>query len=136
MEDTKKPQTFYNIISFIAIVLLIIGIYFSVKTIVNFIAFDKYPVNISFLSMMSISPYGSEEDCSSSVFISPAVYTDSGETREPTAEEKKQQEEEKQNCLKSVEKNRKQTKVNDILTSFLFLFLGVGILATRRYMVK
>lgn len=40
------------------------------------------------------------------------------------------------NCLKKIEKNREMTKQNDIWTSFMLVFLGTGILITKRFYLK
>lgn len=132
MENIQKPNNIlYAIISFIGIVLLLIGIYSAVKTTVNFLAFEKYPIDNGFLSF-AFSPYRSETECSNPQ----KYYTNDGQERAATEQEKQDAKVQEKSCLSQVQDSRKSAKTNDISASILYLFLGAGILLTRKFMFK
>ena len=60
-------------------------------------------------------------------------YGQDGNIRQPNAEEQKQQNMTQENCLKGVTDAQQQAKVNDIGASAFFLFLGLGVLFSRRF---
>ncbi len=145
-QNDRKPNAWITLIGF---VLLLIGLYSSIRTAVNLIVFPKYPT-VSVLSFGSAGFYGPrEEDC----MIYPPPFTDeivaTGNTSInvglETIEEKKQLMEQKkmmedqakkqqEACISGAVQMREQTKVNDISQSLLFLFLGGGVLLVRKYL--
>lgn len=132
METIQKPNSIlYAIISFIGIVLLLIGIYAAVRTTVNVFTFEKYPIDNGFFSFV-FSPYQSEADC-----LNPQkYYTNDGKERTATEQEKQDAKVQEESCLSQVQDSRKSAKTNDISASILYLFLGAGILLTRKFMFK
>lgn len=122
-------------ILFVGVLLLLIGIYAFSRTIINMVAFPKYP-NTGVLSMnfSGAPPYSQrEEDC----IYSRLYYKDDGQTtRPPTVEEKAQDTTDEKKCLSSVAEGRETAKVNDISQSTLFLFLGIGVLLFRKFFLK
>ena len=61
-------------------------------------------------------------------------YKNDGQTtREATREEKERDEHQEKVCLEGVRQSRATAKVDDIAQSLLFLFLGGGVLVTRRF---
>lgn len=130
----QKKSKVNSFISLLGLILLLLGIFMSVKTGINLAFFDKYPTMGS-TSLAPIffggMPYSQrEEDC----MIYPQIYTKmSGEPRAATEDEKKMEEVQKQSCINSVIQARETAKINDISTSLLFLFLGLGVLIGRRY---
>lgn len=157
MDAASKNSSAYSWLTFLGILLLLIGIFASVRTVFNLVAFDKYP-------QLGVVPstifpgdmyYPRETDCnfpapypveplietqpitieSESVDLSGKVIK--GEkivvTPTPYKEKPKETYEEKQkkSCLANVEESRQATKMNDISKSLFFLFLGGGLLASR-----
>ena len=125
----NKPKA-HTWIAFIGSVLLLIGIYAGVRTGMNVALFDKYPQNgVLSINFNGTPPYFQmEKDCSY-----PQTYTDKdGKSRPATVEEKNNEQEQKRLCLEGVKEARNNAKVNDISQSLFFLFLGAGILVTRK----
>lgn len=123
-------------ITFIGVILLLIGIYGTTRTIVNLKVFEKYP-QTGVLSL-NLGGYGTtyyqrEEECT----YPRTYYTMDGlKVRPPTPQEKEQEKTDIRNCLTGVFEARQSAKINDISQSFLFLFLGIGVLVTRRIFFK
>lgn len=115
-------------ITFIGLIMLLVGIYGSVRTVLNFTLFPKYPTSGAINLTGTPFYFGPrEEDC---MYISsppPMMGTDAKAAATETEIQKK-------NCLAGVKSAQEQAKVNDIGQSALFLFLGVGILASRKYL--
>ncbi len=122
-------------ITFIGLVLVLIGVYLSVKTIINYIAFNKYPTGgVLNLNLAGITAYPQrEQDC-----LSPQIYyLPDGRTTRPASQEEKDNEKiQQKNCLDGIKDSREQAKVNDISESLLFLFLGIGLLTTKKIFFK
>lgn len=126
-------------VTLIGLLLLLIGIYASGRTVVNLVAFQKYPTAgvLTFNFMGSGMYFPREEDCMMQVQMDIVPYP--GETEATLSEEEKslQKEQEKQQqeiCLSGIVDARKQARVNDISRSLLFLFLGGGVLGLRKYL--
>ncbi|QQG44156.1 MAG: hypothetical protein HYW86_04845 [Candidatus Roizmanbacteria bacterium] len=118
-------------ITFIGVVLLLIGIYASVKTVVNLTLFEKYPqtgvLSINFFGAPTY--YQREQDC----LYPQTYYTPDGQkTRQPNEEEKTREKNQQKICVEGVKEQRQTAKINDISQSLLFLFLGAGVLAARK----
>lgn len=118
-------------ITFIGIVLLLIGIFASVRTLYNTTMLAAYPQSgVLYFNMSGMVPYYQRaSDC----IQNQPYYGADGAVRESSAEEKKQQMLTQENCLKGVVDTQAQAKTNDIGTSAFFLFLGVGVLLSRRF---
>ena len=117
-------------ILFIGIFLILIGLYATGRTVINILAFPKYPTTgVLNISMMGIAPYEQrEEDC----YYPQTYYDIEGKLRTATPEEKEQEKVNEERCLSSVKSSREATKANDISQSVLFLFLGTGVLIARK----
>lgn len=101
-------------VTFTGTLLLLIGIFFGARTLVNMFLFTKYPTTPS-TSLAGLIGFGSninEESCNYS-----AVGT-SG-TPDPT-------------CLKMVADARDTARVTDITNAVFFVFIGGGVLYTRK----
>jgi len=136
MKQKEVKQTKTNaFISLLGLLLLLLGIYMSVRTGINLAFFKKYPttgvisIGSAFFGGM---PYSQrEEDCMMSY---PQTYfNDKGQPRPATGEDKKMEEQQKKLCVSGVIEGREATKINDISSSFLFVFLGAGVLIGKRY---
>jgi hypothetical protein len=131
MKKSKLPDW----ITFIGIVLLLLGVYASIRTVINMTLFEKYPTEgVISLNFSGQAPYSQKEsDCTY-----PQLYymPDGRTTRPPSADEISVQKEQQQNCLASVAQARQNAKNNDIAQSLMFLFLGTGILVSRKIFFK
>lgn len=120
---------------FIAVILVLLGLYAGVRTAVNIAFIDKYPAGgVIPIYFGTYGPlYQREEDCT----YTRLYYKDDGHTTRPATEEEKAQEaQDTKNCLNGVREARVSAKVNDISTSLLFLFLGLGTLAAYKIFLK
>ena len=129
----KEPKSKVNsFISLIGLLLLLLGVYMSVRTATNFVFFKKYPTTgvMPTMTFMGGMPYSQrEEDC-----MYPQTYfKPDGQSRSATSDEKKVEEQQRKTCISGVEQGREAAKVNDISSSLLFIFLGVGVLVGKRY---
>lgn len=129
MQKTKSSENKISyFVSVLALIFLLLGIYGSVRTILNFKLFEKYPNG----GVLSFNNYFGEreEDCSYPM----PYFTMEGQARPATPEEEKMAAEQKELCLSRVAKSRETAKVNDISISLLYLFLGAGIFVGKRYL--
>lgn len=120
---------------FFGVLFLLIGIYATAHTLFNIYALPKYPQSgvLSLPIFASYTPsYGREQDCTY-----PRVYYDpEGKLRSANTEEKIQEEKEQGNCLSGITESREAARQNDIHQSAFFLFLGVGLLFGRKYLLR
>ena len=131
--NNKQSKT-NAFISLIGLFLLLMGIFMTVRTGVNLIFFKKYPTT----GIMAIAtpffggmPYSQrEEDC---MMYPQMYYKPDGQPRTATADEKKMEEQQKKSCVSGVEQSREAAKINDISSSLLFVFLGLGVLIGKRF---
>lgn len=121
-------QAVKTIITFIGIVSLLLGIYFSFRTFEK-LQLKEYP--------LYVQSQGSEFDC-----MNPTVYysyNDKGQisgTREPFAGEKNRDKISQENCIKKIQLLRQNAKTSDINEVVLWLLLGIGILGSRKFLFK
>jgi len=133
-KEIKQSKT-NAFISLLGLLLLLLGIYMSVRTGINLTFFKKYPTT-GVLSIGSAffggMPYSQrEEDCMMSY---PQTYfDDKGQPRPATNDDKRMEEQQKKYCISGVEQAREASKINDISSSLLFVFLGMGVLIGKRY---
>jgi len=128
----KKPQKSGSVIALIGLVLLLVGIYASVRTTINLIFFEKYPVNgVLTINIGAYPPYYSqrEEDCQYPM----SYFTPNGEPRPATDDEKSYEKKQLEICLSGVAQARESAKINDVSMAGLFLLLGIGVLVGKRY---
>lgn len=126
-EEVKKLPAW---ITFISLVLLLIGIYGTARTLINLKFFEKYPTEGILTVPWSMPVYPQrEQDCNY-----PQLYyqADGRTTRAATAEEKANETITLKNCLEGISEARNKAKINDISQSLLFLLLGTGLLAGRK----
>lgn len=127
-ENTSPKKQLPQTVSIVALVFLLIGIFAILRTVSNFLLFEKYPNN----GVLSFGfNYGQrEEDCHY-----PMTYFDfEGKPRSATTEEQQIADEQKAICLDSVKNSRQMAKINDISVSLFFIFLGAGVLVGKRYL--
>lgn len=76
--------------------------------------------------MSRIDSQGRAEDCETTSF-----YTEPGKEMS-----KDEQQKQKESCVSAVKESRNQAKTADVRQSVLFLFLGLGTLLTRKWLVS
>jgi len=130
--ETKSKV--HTVIAFIGVICLLVGIFATIRTGLHLTMFKKYPsTGVLTLSFYGYIPYGQrEEDC---IIYPQTYYTPDGKTRIATEDEKKMEKTQKDNCLSNILYTREMTKMNDIGISLFFLFMGVGILVSKRFIL-
>ena len=106
----------------------------TVRTATNLIFFKKYPTTgvMPTLQMFGGMPYSQrEEDCT--MMSAQPYFKPDGQPRAATSDEKLLAEQQKNSCISGVVQARDAAKVNDISSSLLFLFLGLGVLIGKRF---
>lgn len=123
-----------TLVTFVGVILLLIGIYSSLRTALNFIVFKNYPTtSIYYINLTGVPPHMQrDEDC---MYLQ-TYFTPDGKTRPATPEEKANEKEQQRLCLTGVRDARENAKASDVSSSLLFLFLGLGILTTKRFFFK
>lgn len=126
MNEKKPNHWIEKLISFLGFFIFLLGIYASLRTGYNLIFLkNNYPTT----SVINLNPFpysSFEEDCYQQ-FNYP-YFDDKGRPRKPYREEQELRQENIKNCLKRIEKQRRETKINDIWISFFLLFFGGSII--------
>lgn len=120
-----------KLILFAGIVFVLLGIYAIFRVGLNLWIYpDKYPTSGIFGGY-----YGQrEEDC---YFQAPGPYYDAkGMTRPITPEEQKMADDNQARCLSGVVETRKAAKLNDFSSIGFYLLIGLGILASKKWIIK
>ena len=131
--EGNHPHRSRDLILILGVIFFIIGLYGLVRVSVNMLALEKYPTSgVYSFGFFNAAPYYEqrESDC-----MYPMVYykPDNMTTREPTKEEKERDENQQKVCLEGISQSRATSKADDIAQSLLFLFLGGGVLVSRRF---
>ena len=113
------PTIYFYLLSAIGMVLFIIGLFNSVHYIVGVTAYDKYPLR-----------FGSESRCDYM-----PVPASVGETK-GTATSAKGSGEPREDCLKSLEKERQTTKADDLEKSLAFTIIGLLVFCSHFYFAR
>lgn len=111
---------YFYLVSVVAIVLLMFGAYNGITFAVNSTQFEKYPL-----------PWGGEDRCAYTMSPPMQVALAPSGTPQQSAEEKKAMEEQKNSCLRSLEMERKQNKVNNLKDALTFTLLGLILFGTH-----
>lgn len=109
------PTIYFYVLSAIGMVLFIIGLFNSIHYIVGITAYDKYPLR-----------YGAESRCDYMPRVAPIEGSD--DIRSDTNA--------KEDCLKSLEKERETTKADDLEKSLAFTIIGFMVFGTHFYFVR
>jgi|GEM_PF-2433532 len=128
----EKKTTIDKIILFTGVIFVLLGIYSIFKVSLNFWIYpEKYPTS----GIFSGGYYGQrEEDC---FFQMAGPYMDAkGLARPITPEEKLLETENRERCLSGVIEARKAAKINDLSSIGFFLLIGLGILASKKWLIK
>ncbi|MBI2011601.1 hypothetical protein HYS91_02415 [Candidatus Daviesbacteria bacterium] len=121
---------------FVGTVLFLIGLFAALKTAANFTLFTQYPTGSAVvpLNISGIPPYYGqrEEDCQ----IPYSAYYPATDQVPSEEFQKEQQKKDQESCLRVVKRERENAKINDISQAAFYLFLGAGLLATRKLLLK
>ena len=117
MQHLQKliPTIYFYVLCIVGMVLFIIGLFNTFHYVVGITAYDKYPLR-----------YNAESRCE----YMPKMLPD--ETQKSVQSEKEQKEE----CLKSLEKERMNTKIDDLEKSIAFTAIGLLIFSTHFYFAR
>ena len=115
MNQKLIPTIYFYLLSAIGMMLLIMGLFNSVHYIVGITAYDKYPLR-----------YGAESRCE---FI-PKMVPD---INQQSVQSEKEQKDE---CLKNLEKERINTKIDDLEKSIAFTIIGILIFGIHFYFAR
>lgn len=102
-------------------VLFIIGLFNSIHYVVGIKAYDKYPLG-----------YGPDSRCE---YMMPKPALPEGQTQ-PTVSDKEAEQKTKDECLKSVETERLNKKVDDLEKSIAFTAIGLLVFAIHFYFAR
>src|SRR3989344_2313626 len=110
------PTIYFYVLSAVGMVLFIIGLFNSVHYVVGITSYDKYPLR-----------YGAESRCD----YMPKAALPMGESTDAQVDERA-----KEDCLKSVEKERETTKADDLEKSLAFTVIGFLVFSTHFYFAR
>lgn len=135
MADSNNKSKFPTWVTFIGFILVLLGVYGSLRTAINLTLFARYPATgVYVLNFMGMPYYQQrEEDCENIPTIYPPSDVQIPIEDFSKEESIKDQEKQKLFCLGTVKDSRQQAKINDISQSLLFLFLGTGVMVSRKY---
>ena len=134
MSTKTEPScpTISAITTLIGSIVLLVGLYCSIKIGVNSIIFDRYPTT-GVLQIASFPMYSQrEEDCD----FSTPYYSYEGKPRSATEAEVKIETEQAERCMSSIQETRRVSFIQDIGTAAFFLFMGIGILISKRFITR
>lgn len=114
------PTIYFYLLSAIGMVLIIIGLFNAAHYIVGVTAYDKYPLG-----------YGPESRCE--YMPKPALLE--GQTQ-PTQSDKETEQKAKEDCLKTVETERQNKKVDDLEKSITFTSIGLLVFGAHFYFAR
>ncbi len=130
-----KKSKLHDIVSVIGLFCLVIGLYASLRLVINLFAYQNYPTNGVLPTLPGTYVYTqTEADCQ--LISSQTMFDINGQPRQTTDIETKQLKEQVQSCLSSIEVAREQAKTNDINLATFFLFIGVSLLVLKRFFLK
>ena len=110
------PTIYFYLLSAIGMVLFIIGLFNTTHYVVGVISYDKYPLR-----------FGAESRCD--YMPAPAMMDGTKEIGSNAASAK-------EDCLKSLEKERQTTKADDLEKSIAFTTIGLLVFATHFYFAR
>ena len=111
------PTIYFYVLSAVGMILFIIGLFNSIHYVVGITAYDKYPLG-----------YGPDSRCD----YMPKPALPEGQTEVQLSTEVQQKEE----CLKSVETERQNKKVDDLEKSIAFSVIGLLVFAVHFYFAR
>ena len=113
------PTIYFYVLSAVGMVLFIIGLFNSIHYVVGITAYDKYPLG-----------YAPESRCE---YMPKAALP---EGQQQTSSDKEAEKKAKDECLKSVETERQNKKVDDLEKSLAFTIIGLLVFSTHFYFAR
>jgi len=111
------PTIYFYVLSAVGMMLFIIGLFNSIHYVVGITVYDKYPLG-----------YAPESRCE----YMPRPVLPEGQIEEQSSTETEQKEE----CLKSIEEERQNKKVDDLEKSITFTAIGLLVFGTHFYFAR
>lgn len=119
-------------IVFAGLIFTLLGSFAALRLVFNFVYYPVYPTYGVMPTVFNYYPtvMQQEADCTSLRYN----YGPDGSLVEPTELEKKQQLVDQETCMRSVSETRRAAMVNDIASTLLLLFLGLGVFSARKFL--
>lgn len=114
-------------ILFVGVLSILLGLFSAFRVALNYKLYPgKYPTT----GVFSPGYFGQrEEDC---MYPIGPYFTEKGDPRKPSAEETEIEKLNQERCLSQVKEARRTTEINDLNTIAFFLFIGIGVLASKK----
>ncbi len=114
-------------ILFVGVLSVLLGMFSAFRVGLNY---KLYPGKYPTAGIFSPGYYGQrEEDC---IYPMGPYFTEKSVPRKPTAEETEMEKLNQERCLSQVKEARKTTEISDLNTIAFFLFIGIGVLASKK----
>lgn len=110
------PTIYFYVLSAVGMVLFIVGLFNTTHYVVGITSYDKYPLK-----------YGAEGRC---VYMAPAALP-MGDSTDSERDKKAMED-----CLKSLEIERENTKRDDLEKSIAFTVIGFLVFSTHFYFAR
>lgn len=125
--SAKTKTSMDKFILFVGVLSILLGLFSAFRVALNYKLYPgKYPTT----GLFNPGYYGqTEEDCSYPVG---PYFTEKGDPRKPSVEEIEIEKLNKERCLSQVKEARRTTEVSDLNTVAFFLFIGIGVLASKK----
>lgn len=122
MSGKQIGVIYYYLVSAAALVLIVLGVYYSVNLLINLTQFDKYPLKYGMIDECSYPmPVPLKGVVGQVPPVASSSGTDSGSL--PVNNPRKYQ----RNCENRVELQRKEHKIEDIKNSLVFTLIGATL---------
>ena len=116
------PTIYFYLLSAVGVVLFIIGLFNSIHYIVSITAYDKYPLK-----------YQGESRCE---YMPKPVTIDGQKDIQSDAKARAASDAAREECLKSLEKERANTKIADLEKAISFTTIGLLVFAIHFYFAR
>lgn len=127
----SNKHWFSTFVNYSGWLMLLLGIFFSIKFIFNLVYYKEYPLNNIFF--FPFYPK-TQEECYQQSFY--PLYDEKGITRKPNQYEEELRKNNYNNCINQLKNNRKEAKIRDFWLAFGFIFVGGGVLLTKKLYLK
>ena len=116
------PTVYFYLLSVVGMVLFIIGLFNSIHYIVGITAYDKYPLR-----------YGAESRCE---YMPKPVMVEGQKDIQSDVKARAASDAAREECLKSLEKERANTKIDDLEKAISFTTIGLLVFAIHFYFAR
>jgi hypothetical protein len=124
---TKTKTGMDKFILFVGVLSILLGLFSAFRVGINYKLYPgKYPTT----GLFNPGYYGQrEEDCT---YPMGPYFDEKSMRREASAEETKMEQLNQERCLSQVKEARRNTEISDLTTEAFFLFIGIGVLASKK----